>query len=189
MPGCSFRCRDPRDSCWRAGARCWQAAYFDSDVGVLQTVIDSKDASGLQQLDTLPIHKFDASNCPWTGESVTTEDYKYVNLPDTLVAGDYDFEITNGTAEPHLLIIVQKKEGVTASWDELLASPEGESMVETVAAGFAPPGGNGYTVTHLDAGEYLALCPISQGSTGDAEGTGPPHFTLGMHQVITVKAG
>ncbi len=162
---------------------------FEIAVGALQTVVDTKDPSGLQELDTLAIHQFDAANCPWTGENVTTEDYRFVNLPDTLVAGDYDFEVTNQAAEPHVLVIVEKKDGVTATWDELLASPEAESMVQTVAAGFAPPGGSGYTVTHLDAGEYLALCPIPQGTTGGAEGTGPPHFTLGMHQVITVKAG
>ena len=83
-------------------------------------------------------------------------------------------------------MIVKKKPGVTESFDELLASPDGESKVDTVVAGLRRPGEQANTSGHLDPGEYLALCPISVGSTGETEGTGPPHFTMGMHQALTV---
>ncbi|MCU1364911.1 MAG: exported protein of unknown function [Ilumatobacteraceae bacterium] len=171
----------------QAAAPAELAATFATETALLQQVIDIKDADVLNSLDVLTVHAFDAANCAWTGEEVTLESYMFDNLPSTLGAGDYDFEVNNTSTEAHLLLIVKRKAGVTDSWDELLASADGQDKVDTVAAAFTAPGGSAYAVTHLDAGEYLALCPISKGSTADTEGTGPPHFTLGMQQVITVK--
>ena len=56
-------------------------------------------------------------------------------------------------------MIVKKKPGVTESFEELLASPDGESKVDTVIAGSAPPGGQANTSGHLDPGEYLVAVP------------------------------
>ena len=30
------------------------------------------------------------------------------------------------------------------------------------------------------------MCPVLVGSVGATEGTGPPHFTVGMRQALTV---
>lgn len=39
----------------------------------------------------------------------------------------------------------------------------------------------------LETGDYVAACFIPEGSTGDEEGTGPPHFTKGMKTEFTVS--
>jgi hypothetical protein len=103
-------------------------------------------------------------------------------------AGVYDFELANAGKELHVLAIVARKPGVTASFDELLADPDGESKVVDVVGTGAGPGETGYAVAELEPGEYLALCPIPQGSVGETPGSGPPHFTQGMRQLITVTA-
>jgi hypothetical protein len=41
-------------------------------------------------------------------------------------------------------------------------------------------------VFELKPGRYLALCTVAKGSVDNKPGSGPPHFTLGMKQEITV---
>ena len=108
---------------------------------------------------------------------VTLEDFHFVGLPESLKAGDYTFALNNTGAEFHLLVIVKKKAGVTESFDELLADPAGESKVETVIGGGADPGEQANAFGHLEPGEYLALCPIHGGSTGDDGG----HRSAALH--------
>ena len=135
------------------------------------------------------IDDFNVVSCPWTKVPVTMENYHFTGLPDTLASGDYVFQLTNTGNELHVMVIVKRKPGVTASFDELLNDPDGESMVDTVVANGASPGGSTNAFGHLDPGEYLVLCPIPIGSDGaTTEGTGPPHFTLGMRQALTVTA-
>ena len=164
------------------------AAAYATAIPAMQAAIDG-DSSKFGDIDQAgaQIDEFNAANCPWTKVPVTMADYHFVGLPETLKAGDYTFELDNTGTESHLLLIITKKPGVTESFEELLASPEGESKVDTVVAGFAPPGGQAKTSGHLDPGDYLVLCPISVGSTGQTEGTGPPHFTMGMQQALTVS--
>ena len=152
----------------------------------LQKAIDTGDGSAIESIDLDPIHEDGLERCAWTKVPVEMTSYHFAGIPETLAAGDYAFEASNGSPDPHVLLIVKKKEGVSASWDELLAGPEGQDQVETVAAAFAPIGASGSAITRLEPGEYLALCPISEGTTMETEGSGPPHFTLGMQQVITV---
>jgi len=164
------------------------SAAYATAIPAMQAAIDG-DPSKFDDIDQAgaQIDEFNAANCPWTKVPVTLANYHFVGLPETLDAGDYTFELDNTGTENHLLVIVKKKPGVTESFDELLASDDGESKVDTVVAGFAPPGGQAMTSGHLDPGEYLVLCPISVGSTGETEGTGPPHFTMGMQQALTVS--
>jgi hypothetical protein len=39
----------------------------------------------------------------------------------------------------------------------------------------------------MDAGRYGAACFIPQGTTHSTEGSGPPHFTLGMFAEFTAE--
>ena len=43
-------------------------------------------------------------------------------LPADIPAGPHSFEITNSGAEPHVMVILTKAEGVTESWDEIMAA-------------------------------------------------------------------
>ena len=163
------------------------ADEYTTAINAMQAAIDG-DSSKLAELDAAApkIDDFNATSCPWTKVPVTLEDFHFVGLPESLKAGDYTFALNNTGADFHLLVIVKKKAGVTESFDELLADPAGESKVETVIGGGADPGEQANAFGHLEPGEYLALCPIPQGSAGTTEGTGPPHFTLGMSQALTV---
>ena len=158
-------------------------------IPAMQSAIDG-DSSKFGDLDQAgaQIDEFNAANCAWTKVPVTMENYHFTGIPDTLAAGDYTFELSNTGSELHVMVILERKPGVTESFDELLTDPDAESKLEAVVGGGASPGGTASAVGHLDAGEYLVVCPIPVGSTGETEGTGPPHFTLGMHQVLTVTA-
>jgi hypothetical protein len=157
-------------------------------VAILQEVAETGDPSGLEGLEaaTAPLHEFDLANCGWEVADVTAADFSFAGIDEEMSAGTHSFELTNEGAEAHVLVVVRKAEGVTESWDEILAAGEGSGMYEDVTSGFAPPGGTGYAVAELEPGEYMALCPVPTGTTGEAEGSGPPHFVHGMSQEFTV---
>jgi hypothetical protein len=139
---------------------------------------------------------------------VTAHDYYFEGLPTSVPVGT-QLGFTNQGAEFHELALARKNDGVTETWDELLALPEEEALAKVTvfaplfaAAGAAAEG----TVTLEQEGQYLALCFIPQGSAGTIElpdpnatpdpsapppaglGSGPPHFLLGMRQEFTVTA-
>ena len=165
------------------------AELYKAQLEALQGVVASGDTSGLGDGPNPDILAFDKANCGWTKVDVHAEEYHFMGLPETMKAGTYDFELTNAGKEFHVLVLATRKPGVTDSFDQLLQDPDGESKVVTVGANGADPGGSASVVTKLEPGEYLALCPIPQGTAPDAPpGSGAPHFTLGMRQLITVTA-
>jgi len=133
------------------------------------------------------VHTYDLDNCGWEQVDVVGIDYAFEGVPTTLPAGTTSFEFTNNTemTEAHEAIIFRKKDGVTETTQELLALPEEEAMakVDMVAAVFAPPGDESYSVADLEAGDYAMVCFIAVGGGED----GPPHFTQGMLQEFTVE--
>ncbi len=161
----------------------------DTLSGIVQTLhqaVDSNDGSAMQALDPSAVDGWASDNCGWNKVPFEAAEYHFTGIPDTLPAGDYEFEMTNTGQELHVLVIVRRKPGVTESFDELLADPDGESKVDTVLGVGAAPGESASGAAPLEAGEYLLLCPIPQGSVGETPGSGPPHFTNGMHQTLTV---
>jgi hypothetical protein len=137
-------------------------------------------------------HAFDLENCGWTEQAVTMVDYDFEGVPASLEAGAVSFEATNSGNEVHEMILLKKNAGVTESFEDLLALPEEEAMTKVtfVAAGFAPPGEDDYTVTELEAGEYGMACFIPLGTVSEdaaEEAEGPPHFTQGMFAEFTVS--
>lgn len=91
----------------------------------------------------------------------------------------------------HELQLFRRNEGVTAPADELLALPEEEamSMLTRIGSGaFAAPGEDGYMVVDLDAGDYVAVCLVPTGTTGDGPppAEAAPHAAHGMVVDLTV---
>jgi hypothetical protein len=160
---------------------------YEHRMEALQQAI-AGDAEALAQAEQPEIHAFDKDNCGWEQVAVEAAEFHFTGLPETMKAGVYEFELSNVGQELHVLAIVARKPGVTDSWDELLADPDGESKTVTVVGTGAGPGETGSAVARLEPGEYLAVCPIPEGSVGETPGTGPPHFTQGMRQVVTVIA-
>ena len=73
-------------------------------------------------------------------EEVTASEYKFEGLPSELDAGTAAILLSNSGAEAHEMAIMRKADGVTQSWDEILALPqeEGEALVVQVGGTFAP---------------------------------------------------
>jgi hypothetical protein len=110
--------------------------------------------------------------------TVTGYEYAFGNLPVSVPAGT-SLAFTNTGVEVHELIVARKNDGVTESWDELIALPEEEAFQKVTTLGplFAAPGeaaaiGIGpagpepmSALTVVQEGEYIALCFIPQGTT------------------------
>ena len=73
--------------------------------------------------------------------TVVGTEYAFSGLPESVPAGT-TFGFTNQGAELHQLLVVQKNEGVTETWDELMALPEAEanSKVTFIGQLIAGPG-------------------------------------------------
>lgn len=150
----------------------------------------------------------EAPEAPGDGAvAVEAVDFAFEGLPAQLDAGATLTLHNSSSAELHELVLFRLPDDETRSLDELVALPPEE--LEAVFAGpptmvlIAPPGEDGFPVvgdgTVTDAGRYAAMCFIptgadpqayleaAQNSVGppDVEG-GPPHFTAGMYQEVTV---
>jgi hypothetical protein len=160
---------------------------------LVRAVAESGDTSAFQAPEFTTAraghHQVGLAECGWGSSTVTMQDYSFTGLPDSLDAGVHSFELTNEGNEPHVMILLRKNDGVTESFDELLALPEEEANAKATVAGqgFTDPGGSGYVLADLAPGEYLAMCPLPTGwvDMSAPPPDGPPHFTHGMtHQLV-----
>lgn len=135
--------------------------------------------------------------CGFEELSVTAIDYAFVDAPTTVATGTVALGFSNNGTEAHEIAIARINDGVTASFDEILALPEEEAggLVTFVGGDFAMPGGESTAFVDLEPGAYAFICFVPQGATpenlpalesGEFEG-GPPHFTLGMVHEFTVE--
>lgn len=130
---------------------------------------------------------------------VVTTDYAFSDFGASL-QGPVTFTMRNDGAELHEMVIVRKNDGVTTTFEELLALPEDEAFAQVQFVGQTMAEG-GQTapdaLTATDPGEYLMVCFIPQGMTtlpsldpnasGPPDlGDGPPHFTLGMLREFSI---
>jgi hypothetical protein len=151
------------------------------------------------------VHAYDVDNCGWNQLEVTGTEYAFAGLPDTLEAGRTSIDLTNNGVELHEIVMLSKNPGVTESWDQILALPQAEGMTKATPQSFtfAAQGETEYSVVDLPAGDYVAVCFIPQGTTGEettpettdtttagatttTEVEKPPHFVLGMKKELTV---
>jgi hypothetical protein len=127
---------------------------------------------------------------------VTASEFKFEGLPSEFDAGTAAILLSNGGAEVHEMAIMRKADGVTQSWEEILALPqeEGEALVVQVGGAFAPnKDAKGLAVVDLVPGDYVATCFVPAGTAMASdgtmiEGTGTPHFMHGMISEFTVEA-
>jgi hypothetical protein len=111
--------------------------------------------------------------------AVTAHDYFFGDLPESVPVGA-SLTLTNVGAELHEMIVVRKNDGVTESFDELIALPGDEAFQKITTAGplFAAPGesasigmdANGVpspmsAITLAKEGQYLVICFVPQGTT------------------------
>jgi hypothetical protein len=174
-------------------------AELEADLQVqsdaLDEVAETGDFSAFETPEVLAAseatHGYDLETCGWTSVAVDAADYSFAGLPDQMDAGVVSFELTNGGTEVHEMVLLRKNDGVTESFDELLALPEEEAMEKVTMVGLAgpvPPGEPAYAVVDLDAGEYMAVCfiPVGTLSFDGPPPEGPPHMMQGMVHQLTV---
>ncbi len=136
-------------------------------------------------------HLFDRENCGWGRVNLTTTDYAFEGVPETLPAGTVSFDVTNRSdTEIHEMAILKKADGVTEPIQELLgpsaiAPPEKTTLV---VDGLAQPGSSSYEVADLQPGNYAMVCFVHVGATHqNPQGDGPPHHAKGMVAEFTVN--
>jgi uncharacterized cupredoxin-like copper-binding protein len=128
-------------------------------------------------------------NCSGTKAKVEAINYAYRNLPSTLATGTVRIEMENTATEAHEMVVLNRKPGVTETYDQILALPfeQQETKVDFVNAASADPGKTAYLVATMPAGDYIFLCSFGKGTTDDDDvKDAEPHFTLGMRQEVKV---
>ena len=136
-------------------------------------------------------------NCEFDQKAeVTASEYEFDGMPSEFDAGTAAILLSNDGEEAHEIAIMRKADGVTQSWEEILALSEEEAQALVVQVGgtfAANKDATSLAVVDLVPGDYLATCFVPTGtevaSDGTVtEGTGPPHFAQGMTSEFTVGA-
>lgn len=144
------------------------------------------------------VDDYTIENCGWKRVDVTATDYAFSGVPPEIEAGVTAFEFINNGTEHHEMVIHRKNDGVTETFDQLLALPQEQAEQKVSFFGYADaqPNEEGHAVADLKPGQYQIVCFIPVGSTPEAEKAaqdaekeieGAPHFTRGMETEFTVK--
>jgi len=135
------------------------------------------------------IDEYMLAECGYEQLEATGVNYEYEGLPDTVPAGVVAVTFSNEGDELHEIGVARINDDVTLPVEQVLALPEEQIFASLQLAGiaFAAPGESETTFMRMEPGRYGAACFVPQGTTHDTEGTGPPHFTLGMFAEFTVE--
>jgi uncharacterized cupredoxin-like copper-binding protein len=135
------------------------------------------------------IDEYMLAECGYEQLEATGVNYEYEGLPETLGAGTVAVTFTNEGEELHEIGMARINDDVTLPVEQVLALPEQElfGSIQFTGAAFAAPGESDTVFLRLEPGRYGVACFIPQGTTHETEGTGPPHFTLGMFAEMTVQ--
>ncbi len=161
--------------------------------GVVRESLASGDDTAFEQPEFIEadngIDEYMLAECGYEQLEATGVNYEYEGLPETLPAGTVAVTFTNEGDELHEIGVARINDDVTLPVEQVLAMPEEQvfSMITFTGAAFAAPGESDTTFLRMEPGRYGAACFIPQGSTHETEGTGPPHFTLGMFAEFTVE--
>ena len=143
---------------------------------------------GPPALVSKPLEVTSSSNptpAPEVDLTVNMVDFAFT-FPDKVKAGEQVWEVANRGEQLHHISLSKIKEGKTM--DDVMAwietQGEGEPAADEVLH-LSPtsPGSSNYVSVNLEPGAYLALCFIPD---HEEEGTGQPHFALGMIETFTV---
>lgn len=123
---------------------------------------------------------------PKASAAITASDYSF-SVPANLKAGTATFEFRNTGAQPHLLVAAPIPAGKTiedvkaafASNDP--SGPPPLDFEKATGAQAIDGGASEVTTMTFEKGSYAFICFLNN------RGGGPPHFTLGMLQAVTVS--
>jgi hypothetical protein len=164
-----------------------------TSTGTIREALSSGDTAALEgpefaQADD-NIDEYMLAECGYDQLEATGVDYQYEGLPETLPEGVVAVTFTNNGNELHEIGVGRLNDDVTQPIEEVLALPQEQlfPMLTVVGAAFAEPGESDTVFMRMEPGRHFGACFIPQGTTHDTEGTGPPHFTLGMFAEFTVE--
>jgi hypothetical protein len=169
------------------------AADVQTAASLARDAITTGDTSALEgpefQEADAAMDEYMVAECGYEQVEAVGVDFAYEGVPESVPAGTTAITFTNEGQEVHEIGLARINDDVTLSVEELLALPEEQSttMVTFAGGAFAEPGDSDTTFVELEPGRYAAVCFIPQGTTHDTEGSGPPHFTLGMLAEFTVE--
>lgn len=122
--------------------------------------------------------------------AATAADFEFEGLPTSSPEGLTALTLTNEGEEFHEMVVMRINDDVTESIEELLQMDEEETegKIQPMGVVLAAPGTTATNFFDLTAGRYAVLCFISEGSDAEHEfqGEGPPHFTKGMVEELTI---
>jgi hypothetical protein len=126
-----------------------------------------------------------------TSLTITAEDYKYIGVPATIPAGIVNVTFVNkGTIDHEMAFLKVTNNADTQTAFTALAGvfqgkPFPASFLALNGVHDTDPGKTTVTQFNLTPGQYIALCGDS-GVVGSNTQNGPPHFTRGMYERVTV---
>lgn len=136
-------------------------------------------------------HAYELEHCGWQTAAVLATDFAFGGLAPSYEVGPLSIDLVNDGTEVHELLLLKVRDGVTETFDELMALSDDEAFAKIDIVGGidpVPPGESDYAVIELEAGRYVAVCFLPQGAIDmehlDADGA--PHVALGMAAEFTV---
>jgi uncharacterized cupredoxin-like copper-binding protein len=132
--------------------------------------------------------------CDFEELAMTAVDYGYEDLPEERGQQIYRLAMVNEGEELHEAAILRVDDEDTEASTlveqlEQLPDDQFEQQASFIGIAFAAPGEETSTyVEFTEPGRYIVVCFIPEGTTApDTEGTGPPHYTLGMVDEFVVQ--
>jgi len=134
------------------------------------------------------VDEYVAANCGFPVTEVTTIDYEFQGIPDSLPAGLRVFHVINDAPqEVHEIVYFRVNDGVKLSAKKLLSLPQKKvekKVTFSGAAGPIEPGGTAASIATLEPGRYVVGCFLPVGG----KKKGKPHVTKGMFAEFEVPA-
>jgi hypothetical protein len=118
-----------------------------------------------------------AKQCATVRLNVTATDYRFSGIPNRVSAGLASVTLKNASkSEPHHLLMVRKKPGITTPAKELLEKDDDATMDFVTGTDDVKPGQTTVGIAYLTPSTYVVadFLPV-----GGKEG-GQPHFTKGI---------
>lgn len=130
--------------------------------------------------------------CGFEAVKATATNYEYAGLPASIPAGPTSLTLTNDGDEMHEMVVLRiNDDSLDAEGLVALGTPD-KILAKATFAGiaFSPPGQTTTGFFDLAAGRYAIVCFIPKDTDAEHnfQGEGPPHFTEGMLEELTVLA-
>ena len=134
------------------------------------------------------IDGFMLARCGYPVLRVTVSENQFAGIPDTVGAGTVAIVLENTGQELHEFDLDVIDDDASQSFRDILALPEaeGDPLHTSFVSLSTDPGETRTMFVTLEPHRYGVACFETQGSTADAVGSGPPHYTLGEVDEFTV---